>query len=217
MSMKVPCALALLFASTLGFELAAQSTTPAPPPPAAPSAGVSAEEVIKTWKAMPRDVAKKMIAAYGQPQEVTSNRLIWHKNGPWKITELVNEEIPHDFPMPHKDMLYQAIDYRIDPEKADELLAYDGSVILERTKGELAARCDKEEANFLAINLADEVAKGKRSVEEARKFYAESIMAMMKENKKNDYLQGLKVRPAAGDQGDRDKPVGPVGTAGPPR
>jgi hypothetical protein len=72
----------------------------------------------------------------------------------------VNEEIPHDFPMPHKDMLYQAIAYKIDPDEADKLLQYDGSVILERTKGMIAARCDKEEANFLAINLAHEVALG---------------------------------------------------------
>ena len=30
--------------------------------------------------------------------------------------------------------------YRIDPQKADDLLEYDGSLILERTKGEIAAR-----------------------------------------------------------------------------
>lgn len=70
---------------------------------------MSADQVIAKWKSTPRDVAKTMIAKYGQPQEVTANRLIWHNDGPWKLTELVNEEIPHDFPMPHKDMLYQAI------------------------------------------------------------------------------------------------------------
>ena len=98
--------------------------------------------------------------------------------------------------------------------RADELLQYDGSIILERTKGEIAARCDKEEANFLAINLADDVANGRRSVDDARKFYAESMMAMMKENKKNEYLQGLKFQVAKADQGDRDKPFGPVATTG---
>ncbi|MCA1586995.1 MAG: hypothetical protein LC791_20240 [Acidobacteria bacterium] len=127
---------------------------------------------------------------------------------------LVNEEIPHDFPMPHKDALYQAIDYKIDPDKADELLQYDGSIILERTKGEIAARCDKEDANFLAINLANDVATGRRSVEDARKFYADSMMAFMKQNKKNEYLEGFRFEVAKGDQGDRDKPFGPVGTTG---
>ena len=176
---------------------------------------MTADQAIAKWKPTPQDVAKKMLAKYGQPQEVTANRLVWHNNGPWKYSELVNEEIPHDFPMPHKDALYQAISYKIDPDKADELLEYDGSIILERTKGEIAARCDKEDANFLAINLANDIATGRRSVDDARRFYAESITAMMKQNKKNDYLQGFRFQVASGDQGDRDKPFGPVGTTGP--
>jgi hypothetical protein len=87
------------------------------------------------------------------------------------------------------------------------LLTYDGSVILERTKGELAARCDKEEANFLAINLAHDVATGKRSVNDARRFYADSIEQMMKTGQPNDYLKGFRFTVAKGDQGDRDKAV----------
>src|ERR687897_2149498 len=182
---------------------AAQQSSPAASP-------LKAEQVIASWKPKPAEVARTMIKKYGQPQEVTSNRLVWHRNGPWKFTELVNEEVPHSFPMAHTDMLYQSIAYRIEPERADELIQYDGSVILERTKGEIAARCDKEEANFLAINLANDVATGRRSVEEARKFYADTIMAMMKQNKKSEYLQGFRFRVPAGDQGDRDRPFGPV-------
>src|SRR5918994_1885664 len=84
-----------------------------------------AEQVIASWKAKPAEVARTMIKKYGQPQEMTSNRLVWHGNGPWKYSELVNEEIPHSFPMAHTDMLYQSIGYRIDPDKADELIQYD--------------------------------------------------------------------------------------------
>src|SRR5918994_4606056 len=158
--------------------------------PATSSApSVRAEQVIASWKPKPAEVARMMIKKYGQPQEVTSNRLVWHRNGPWKFSELVNEEIPHSFPMPHTDMLYQSIAYRIEPEDADELIQYDGSIILERTKGEIAARCDKEEANFLAINLAHDIATGKRTVADARKFYADSIAMMMK-GKPGEYLQG---------------------------
>lgn len=195
-----------LFIATalIGVALAA-----APPWTAAqskPHASATAEQVIATWKATPKDVAGKMLAKYGQPQEVTANRLVWHNNGPWKFSQLVNEEIAHEFPMPHKDALYQAINYRIDPAKADELLQYDGSLLLERTKGEIGARCDKEDANFLAINLAHDIATGKRSVDDARKFYADSMMAMMKQNKKNEYLEGFIFKVPVGDQGDRDRP-----------
>ncbi|MEX2153654.1 MAG: hypothetical protein WD825_09970 [Gemmatimonadaceae bacterium] len=58
--------------------------------------------------------------------------------------------MPHSFPKPHTDLLEQFIDYRVPVDKYDELAAYDGSVIVERTKGEISARCDKEAMNFLA-------------------------------------------------------------------
>ncbi|MGQ0560790.1 MAG: hypothetical protein ACT443_02830 [Gemmatimonadota bacterium] len=60
-------------------------------------------------------------------------------------------------------------------DKFDDLAAYDGSVIAERTKGVLSARCDKEGANFLALNLAHEIVTGRRTVEDARARYAEEI------------------------------------------
>jgi len=37
------------------------------------------------------------------------------------------------------------------------LAKYDGTVASDRTRGELGARCDKEVANVLALNLAHEV------------------------------------------------------------
>ncbi|MCA1616906.1 MAG: hypothetical protein LC800_23055, partial [Acidobacteria bacterium] len=122
------------------------------------------ERVVTGWKAKPQEVARTVIAKYGLPQEASAMRLVWHNNGPWKMTELVNEEIPHSFPKPHPDMLKQTISYRVPPDKFDELAEYDGSVIVERTKGEISARCDMEGANFLALNLADEIVRGKRSV-----------------------------------------------------
>ena len=165
------------------------------------------DKYLAGWKQKPREVAKTMIGKYGLPHEATAQRLIWHNNGPWKVTALANEEIPHDFPMPHHDMLFQAIDYRVaDSSKVDALFRYDGSVIVERTKGELAARCDKEEANFLAINLAHDVVTGKRTVDDARKFYSDSIAMMMK-GKPGDYLQGFRFKLPTGNQGDRDKPM----------
>ncbi len=71
------------------------------------------------------------------------------------------------------------VDYQVPPDTFDKLAQYDGSVIVERTKGEISTRCDEEEMNLLAINLANDVVTGKRSVEEARAFYAETMMAFM--------------------------------------
>jgi hypothetical protein len=77
----------------------------------------------------------------------------------------------------------------------------------------IAARCDREEANVLALNLANERATGKQSVSDARKFYAESVAMMMKQGKPNEYMTGLRFT-AKGDHGDGDKPFAAVGTTG---
>jgi hypothetical protein len=173
--------------------------------PAAPMAldQAAVERLIAGWKQKPQEVARQMLAKYGVPHEATAVRLIWHNTGPWKRTELVNEEIPHNFPKPHPDMLLQAIDYHVPPQKYDALAEYDGSVSAERTKGELAARCDMEEANFLALNLAHEVVTGVQSVAEARQFYAEA----MRDKQHLEYLQGFRFQVPRAPQGDPDQEV----------
>jgi hypothetical protein len=158
------------------------------------------EQIVSGWKAMPQEAARKLVAQYGPPDEASAMRLVWHNNGPWKMTELVNEEVPHNFPKPHPDFLKQTISYQVPPDKFDELAEYDGSVIVERTKGEIAARCDMEGANFLALNLAHEIVTGKRSVKDARKFYAETIREM----RHPEYMKGLMFQTARAGQGDAD-------------
>ena len=122
-----------------------------------------AKQVIQSWPMEAKKAADMAMQKYGEPDEVTSARLVWNDNGPWKRTIITKEETDHAFPMPHKDVMEQVIDYKVPPDKFDELAEYDGSVIAERTKGELSARCDKEEANLLALNLANDVATGKKS------------------------------------------------------
>jgi hypothetical protein len=39
-------------------------------------------------------------------------------------------------------------------------------VVADRTKGEVMARCDMEEMNFLSLNLVHDIVTGKRTVEE---------------------------------------------------
>ena len=173
---------------------------------AAPAEAIAPDQVetiLAGWKSKPAEVARTMITKYGQPQEATANVLIWRNNGPWKRTVLINEEIPHEFPIPHVDVLEQVIDYRVDPEKFDELAEYDGSVIVERTRGEISARCDKEEANFLALNLANDIVTGEKDVAEARAFYAEAVI----EKKHPEYMQGLVFEVPSGETGDTDEAV----------
>jgi len=132
--------------------------------------------------------------------------LIWFNSRPWKRTILYRDVVQHDFPMPHPDLLEQFIDYQASPDMFDELAQYDGSVIVERTKGEMSARCDKEPMNFLAINLANDVATGARTVEEARQFYAETAMAFI-EGTSDPYVEGFVFEVPEGGTADPDEPA----------
>lgn len=161
------------------------------------------EQLLQSWKAKPQDLARKLIAKYGPPQESTPQRMIWHHNGPWKQTVLLNEEIPHNFPKPHTDMLEQTVEYRVPPEKVDELTEFDGSVLVDRTRGQLSARCDSEEGNLLAINLANEIITGKRDVKGARQHYAEAIL----QKKHSEYKDGLLFFLPVSNQADTDESI----------
>ncbi len=180
----------------------AQEATPS----ASPVAMETVDQIVSAWPDVPREVAQTVMETYGPPQEATPSRLIWFNNRPWKRTILYRDVVQHDFPMPHPDLLEQFIDYQAPPETFDELAQYDGSVIVERTKGEISARCDKEPMNFLAINLANDVATGARSAEEARQFYAETAMAFM-EGTSDPYVEGFVFEVPDGGTADPDEPA----------
>ncbi len=167
----------------------------------------SVQRLVAGWPEASRMAAMDMMQKYGPPQEVTASMLMWRNNGPWKWTRVSRETIPHSFPMPHPDLLEQAIDYRVPLGKYDDLARYDGSVIVERTKGEISARCDKEGANFLAINLAHDVATGRRGVEQARSYYASAMKRFMSSKQMDPYMQRIQFDMPRQATGDPDRSV----------
>jgi len=183
-----PLAAALSLA--IGCASAAAQTAPA----AAKATADTAKQSIESWPEQSKKTAQMMIQKYGAPAEATPTRLIWFNNGPWKRTTVINEEIDHQFPMPHKDVMEQVIDYKVPPDKADDLAKYDGSVYVDRTRGEISARCDAEAANLVAINLAHDIVSGKRSVEQAREFYPKAIMAHLQQQS-SPYAEKLQFKP----------------------
>jgi hypothetical protein len=166
----------------------------------------SVERLTSSWPEKPREAARKLVAKYGPPNEANDDMLVWKNNGPWKRTILYKQEIPHEFPEHHTDFLQQVIDYRVPADKFDDLAKFDGSVIVERTKGEMSARCDMEELNMLAVNLANDVITGKHSVDDARTDYAKTAMEFKKGNPQ-PYTQQLQFQVANGVTADPDKPA----------
>jgi hypothetical protein len=162
--------------------------------------------IIGRWPDVSRQAATTTINKYGLPNEASASRLTWHNNGPWKRTVIYAEEVLHQFPTPHQDVLEQYIAYRVPVEKITDLAAFDGSVLVDRTKGEISARCEGEEANFLALNLADDIVSGRKDVETARKAYGEAVQARRAGNPP-EIMQKLVFEVPQGDMGERDRPI----------
>jgi hypothetical protein len=112
----------------------------------------------------------------------------------------------HHFPAPHIDSVESFLDYRVPPAKFTELAEFDGSVVVERTAGEVSARCHDEQANFLALNLMNDIVAGTRSVEEARRYYAEEFLNARRK-KPTPYMEQLRFAPGDESAADPDQPA----------
>jgi hypothetical protein len=132
--------------------------------------------------------------------------LIWHKRGAWKRIVASKIFYQHDFPVPHTDSVESVIDYRVPPDKFSAVVAFDGSVIAERTAGEVSARCHDEEANLLALNLMHDIVTGAKTVEEARTYYGKEF-ADYRRKKPTPYMEKLHFIPDKSGAADADERI----------
>lgn len=129
----------------------------------------SIQHIVSSWPSRSRKSAQALIDRYGMPHEGMDSMLVWYYNSPWKRTILYRDESTHNFPKPHHDILRQVISYRVPPSKASELTIFNGSVLVDRTRGELTAYCGSERMNILLLNLAYEIIIGEKTSDQARK------------------------------------------------
>lgn len=164
----------------------------------------TSKDLIQTWPDESKEAAQLVIDAYGEADEVTESQLIWHHPGPWKRIIATKAYFDHHFPAPHIDAVESVIDYRVPVDKFDDLAAFDGSVIVERTAGEVSARCHDEQANFLALNLMHDIVTGAKSVQEAREYYAKEF-ADFRRKKPTPYMEKLRFTPGDRSAADPDE------------
>jgi hypothetical protein len=151
-------------------------------------------QVIKGWPEESREATQLVIDTYGEPQEATEAYLIWHKPGSWNRIVASRAFYAHNFPMPHFDVVESFIDYRVPPDKFSPIALFDGSVITERTAGEVSARCHDEQANFLALNLMHDIVTGARTWQQARSYYAKEVLDYRRKLP-TPYMEGLRFKP----------------------
>ncbi|MFF3342778.1 hypothetical protein [Streptomyces flavidovirens] len=90
-------------------------------------------------------------------------------------------------------------------------MAFDGSLLLGRTAGQIGSRCDYEAYNALTLNLAVEIIEGRRTVEDARRLYGETAAAFVM-GRSAPYAEKLLLTPP-GNTTDPDESVIPQSMA----
>jgi hypothetical protein len=197
--------LALLLVPALAFGQRVIQPVPLPPPgtkPAAiditPAAHAWAAEHLKDWPIERQVLAARLITEYGEPQEATSRSLTWYDNGPWRRTQLYRAGTLHKFPLPHLDVLWQTISYRVPTSKLAALAEYDGSILVDRSRGELTVHCDSEESNLITLNIAHGIITGDDTAEQAAAHHAQ-IVEGMRIGEPEEYPQHLVFKPPRAD------------------
>jgi hypothetical protein len=160
--------------------------------------------VIESGPQESREAAQLVIANYGEPDECTTSILIWNTPGQWKRIVASRCFFDHQFPMPHTDSVQSFIGYRVPPEKLTELGRFDGSVTVDRTAGEVSARCHDGQANFLALNLMNDIVAGDRSADDARKYYAHEFLNVRRKEP-TPYMERLRFE-TGDNSADADEP-----------
>jgi hypothetical protein len=155
---------------------------------------MTGSQLIERWPDTSREAARLVIDKYGEPDEVTDSQLVWHKRGVWKRIIASKAFYRHNFPAPHIDAVEGVIDYCVPAEKFTPLAQFDGSVVVERTAGEVSARCHDEEANFLALNLMHDIVTGAKTPKQARDYYAKEFVDYRRKAP-TPYMSGLRFQP----------------------
>jgi hypothetical protein len=191
---------AALAAASMPFLAPGSAAWPfngAPAPAEAPgsaSAANRAQGVIAAWPERARDLAETIIQEYGAPDDVLPVQLTWTGTGPWKWIGVYRDGSTSGRPRG----LEQAVAYDVPVRKWRALGAFARGVDYDPVKRELIAHTDGEPTNFLALNLADDVIRGRRTVAEAREFY-DKTASLSLAGKSSPYMTGLRFRPIAAD------------------
>lgn len=113
----------------------------------------------------------------------------------WHIKD---ESIPHLVPAPHIDFFYVSYKLKCPHERVSELLSLSESVVYDRLKSCVTARCHFMPANIVSIYLCKKIALGEKSADFAKLEYGTLIKELAMEEK-----NGM------GVMGDTESPLGP--------
>ena len=143
-----------------------------------------AKAAVADWPETSRITALALIEKYGTPRHASADSLTWVGPGNWKRTVLHRDDSAGG-------LLEQTVAYRVPEKKVADLQGLEGGVSVDRKREELTVRTDGERTNFLAANLAHEVASGFKTPDQARDFYGRQLR-LANAGKSSSYLDSLR-------------------------
>jgi hypothetical protein len=156
------------------------------------------EEQNARWYVGPSLMTKLMMERYGPPDSLSPLAASWFERGPWKRI-VVHADRP-------ETSLEQAINYPADAQTAQVLRAFSPAITVDTVNDEMSARSNNESLNFLSLNLANEVAEGRRDPQDALSLYLR-MAKLAASGKSSPYVEGLMFEPytppMAGRWGER--------------
>lgn len=183
-----PFLFALLLASC--STAVPRSAVPRETAEAAEARRALAEKTVESWGSTSALAARRLIDQYGAPDEVRYGSLVWNGNGPWLRTVARDVRPPYEEPE-ELGVIEQSVPYPVTPAQRQALHEFDPSLALDIGSGEIASRADREEMNFLRLNLVDDVARGRMTPEQARGF-RDNALALERSGKSSPYLLSLR-------------------------
>lgn len=115
-----------------------------------------------------------MIAEYGAPDRVESRRLVWDHRGPWsRIVVWDARRAPENEGL--ESDIEDTIAYSVPDDKRGALAAFSRSLLVSSGGARLSARSTGEDRNFLMLNLADDIVRGRLSPHDARDVYLRTL------------------------------------------
>jgi hypothetical protein len=154
-----------------------------------------AAELVSNWHDTSALAAKRLLQEYGPPDEVHYGRLVWNDNKPWKRT-VVRDVTPPYEGGDDLGVIEQTVEFPLSPAQSVSVAAFDARLSYDARQGELSSRSDREELNYLRMNIADDVANGREAPDRARQTYA-GIVSLEQSGKSSPYMAGLRFLPGA--------------------
>lgn len=130
------------------------------------------EVFLDSWPDETRAIAREVVEKYGEPDESTTTRLIWHARGPWQEIVVYRDFVEHAYPARHIDAFEGTLRFKLTASEVANLARFNGCISCCQTRRTMTIYCQNEEVALLIATFAYYlVRKNISSVQVRKKFY----------------------------------------------